>query len=208
MHWVYVLKSSQTGCIYVGETTRLYRRWDEHQTGRGGINTSPDNYDKIIGLYKVCNNSTFLEYYEDMTNYDRYAYKCQQNWGECEDKQLALELENHITRRYFYEKRNTRPWDVCGGSYTSENIIEGFCFSDKINKVLIDRPLCYCGYPCEVNMKKDKTKIYFNCPVPDWIEGFDHDGKCDFWKEFEPYRKILEAWQNRPTAQQLFSVEI
>lgn len=193
MHWVYVLRSSQTGCIYVGETVRLCRRWNEHQTGRGGKNTSEDDYDTVIGAYKVCNNSTFLRYYDDMVNNARFAYKCQKEWGAEEDKDLALQLENHITERFFYEKRDSRWWDITGGKYTTEERCENFGCSDKINNVLIDRPLCYCGYPCEINMKKDKTKLYFTCPVPDWIEGFHHEGKCDFWKEFEPYRKILES---------------
>lgn len=206
MHWVYVLRSSQTGCIYVGESIRLFRRWNEHQTGRGGVNTSEDNYDTIIGAYKVCNNFAFLKYYEDMTKYDRFAHRFQTEWGAFEDKQLACQLENHITERYFYERKdNYKWWDICGGKYVTDDRCEDFCCSDKINNILIDRPLCHCGYPCEVNMKKDKTKIYFTCPVPDWVEGFHHEGKCDFWKEFEQYRKILEAWQNKPTAQQVFA---
>lgn len=210
MHWVYVLKSSETGCIYVGETIRLGRRYIEHRTGRGGKNTSQDNYDTVIGLYKVGNNSTFLKYYEDMTKHERFAYRCQQEWGTIEeDKHLACQLENHITERYFYERReNYKWWDVCGGKYTKDDRCEDFCFSNKINNVLIDRPLCHCGYPCEVNMKKDKTKIYFTCPVPSWFEGYCYEEKCSFWSEFKPYRTILEAWQNKPTAAQVFADEI
>jgi hypothetical protein len=205
MHWVYVLRSNN-GNIYVGETTRLFRRWNEHQTGRGGINTSEDNYDIIIGVYKVSNNATFLEYYEDMVINEKFAYRCQKEWGLYEDKQLALKLENHITKRYFYEKKKNW-WSVSGGSYTCEENIEGYCLSDKINNPLIDRPLCNCGFPCEVHMKNDKTKIYFTCPIADWVSEksyFKVPIKCDFWKEFEPYRKILESWQNKPTARDIF----
>lgn len=208
MHWVYVLKSTETGCIYVGETIRLYRRWNEHQTGRGGKNTSEDNYDTVIGAYKVCNNSTFLRYYNDMVNHARFAYKCQKEWGIHEDKDLALQLENHITERYFYEKGKSCWWSVCGGRYTSDDRCENFCCSDKFDKVLIDRPLCYCRYPCEVNMKKDKSKIYFTCPVPDWIERFNHNEKCNFYQEFEPYRKILENYVPSQSAHEIFGDEL
>ena len=213
MHWVYVLKSSRIGSVYVGETIRLGKRWNEHQTGRGGVNTSEDDYDTCIGAYKVCNNSTFLQYYDDMVNNDRYAYRCQQEWGICEDKYRALQLEDHITERYFHEsdEDNDRKWlFVAGGKYTSEQRSKKFCMSDKINNVLLDRPLCHCRYPCEVHMTKDKTKIYFTCPIPDWVDWFKCEEKCDFWEEFKPYRKILEGWQNRKnlTAAQVFADEI
>jgi hypothetical protein len=189
MHWVYALKSSQTGCIYVGETTRLFRRWNEHQTGRGGVNTSEDDYDTIVGAYKVANNCAFMQNYDNLMN-GFGAKFCQNEWGVREDKEVALELENLVTERYFYENKDRGCWwKVAGGRYTTEHICNNFYFSDKINHVTIDRPLCNHGYPCEVHMKNDKTKIYFTCPLPDWVEGVED--KCKFWKEFEPYRQAI-----------------
>ena len=39
MHWIYILQCND-GVFYVGETTRLYRRFWEHECGNGGLNTS------------------------------------------------------------------------------------------------------------------------------------------------------------------------
>lgn len=61
MRWIYILK-----CIdnyyYVGETKRLYRRFWEHQTGIGGINTSTYIPEGIVSIYKVSTLCKFFEY--------------------------------------------------------------------------------------------------------------------------------------------------
>lgn len=193
MHWVYVLESSE-GDIYVGETTRLYRRWSEHQTGRGGANTSQGNYTKIIGLYSVGNNSSFIEY-------KNTCWKLVHYWGQ-EDKDNALKLENIITQRYLVERGITNS-NIRGGSYTTETRCENFCYGKGNIEYVKDRPLCKCGYPCEVNIKNDKTKIYFTCPlskVNNW-EGF-YSGlivpeKCNFWQEYEPFTRMKEDNRKR-----------
>lgn len=184
MHWVYVLKSSKTNSIYVGETTRLFRRWNEHQTGRGGVNTSNIDYDTLIGLYCVSGNNSFMKYYDDMMN-NIYDYKCFYFWNSNEDKQSACELENLITER-FASIINHSEIFVKGGKYCRQ----GYNFFSKSKE---DRPLCHCGFPCEVKLKNDNTKIYFVCPVPDWCDnynGFIVPNKCNYWKEFEPYGRL------------------
>lgn len=183
MHWVYVLQSEE-GDIYIGETVRLFRRWNEHQTGRGGINTSNGDYNTIIGLYSVANNRSFARFLSDNS-----VFRCKNYWDDEVDKRDALEIENFITERYLTDIGITRH-NIRGGKYTTEERCEEFCFGDRIHER--DRPLCKCGYPCEVKIKKDKTKIYFVCPIPDWIEGFTIPEKCNFWKEYEPYRNKLE----------------
>jgi hypothetical protein len=195
--------------MYVGETKRLYRRWNEHQTGRGGVNTSLDDFDTVVGLYRVSTNSTFLKYYDDMSSYDRFAYRCQQEWGTLEeDKETALQLENHITERLLHNTKNKyERWPVSGGKYTTYEKCEKFCsVPENVNSVLIDRPLCRCGVPCEVKMKNDKTNLYFTCPVPTWVEGIKTGDRCNFYSEFEPYRRILEAYHNKPSARQIFAM--
>lgn len=191
VHWVYVLRSSETGNIYVGETTRLYRRWNEHATGRGGVTTSNDNYDTIIGLYNVSHNIKFLDFYECWEIFDNPIGRTIWGWeNEC-DKQDALQIENHITERYITERKG---FNVKGGKYCRED-----CVYDRTD-VIVDRPLCKCGYPCEVNMKKDKTKIYFTCPVPEWTDtfyGIDTPSRCNFWKEHEQYRILREQEQQK-----------
>ena len=183
MHWVYVLQSEE-GDIYVGETVRLFRRWNEHQTGRGGINTSNGDYTTIIGLYSVVNNRSFSRFLEDDE-----VWRCERYWNDDVDKQDALEIENFITERYLTDRGITH-YSIRGGKYTTEDRCENFCFSGGTCKK--DRPLCKCGYPCEVKIKNDKTKIYFVCPVPDWIEGFTIPEKCNFWEEYQPYRTKRE----------------
>ncbi len=187
VHWVYVLKSSTTGAIYVGETTRLYRRWNEHTTGRGGATTSCDEYDTLIGLYDAGKNWSFLTYGPEMMN-NKYNYRLAYYWdsGEC-DKQQACQVENHITERYRVE---TKPfWLVKGGKYCRDNRLY------DMTSVVRDRPLCKCGYPCEVKLKSDQTKLYFTCPVPSWteFEGVHVPEPCKFWEEFLPYRTLRDA---------------
>ena len=52
MHWIYILKC-QDDYYYVGETKRLYRRFWEHNEGRGGLNTSIYIPEGIVAIYKV-----------------------------------------------------------------------------------------------------------------------------------------------------------
>jgi len=172
MHWVYVLLS-ESGDIYVGETTRLFRRWNEHQTGRGGVNTSMGEYNTVIGLYNVASNRSFAGFLGEQS-----AWSCERYWENDVDKSDALFIENLITERYMVEKKCI----VRGGRYTTEKMCRKF---SPLNHT-VDRPLCKCGYPCEVNMKKDKTKIYFTCPIPTWVE--DVPEKCNFWEEYTPFR--------------------
>ena len=187
MHWVYVLRSSR-GDIYVGETVRLFRRWNEHQRGRGGINTSQGDFETIIGAYRVDHNVSFARFLDQGS-----VWKCERYWDEDEvEKQEALNIENHITERYLIEKGIARH-NIRGGKYTTEDRCENFCFGGGTCKK--DRPLCKCGFPCEVKMKKDKTKIYFVCPVPEWIEGINRPEKCNFWQEYLPYRQKREELQ-------------
>jgi hypothetical protein len=199
MHWVYVLKSSKSGNIYVGETIRLFRRWNEHRYGRGGVNTSNDEYDTLIGVYKVSGNNSFMKYYDDMMN-GKYDYKCCTYWGCDEDKQSACLLENRITERLAVITPNSQ-YKVRGGKYCKQTY-------NFFSKPIEDRPLCNCGLPCEVKLKIDKTKIYFVCPIPtDWCDDFNTGLNvprgCNFWKEFEPYRKLREV-SNRNYARQKF----
>jgi len=205
MHWVYVLKSSTTGNIYVGETTRLFRRWNEHRTGRGGVNTSKDDYDTLIGLYNIGNNTSFIEHKHELEE-GKFNYKCWYFWGKDECKQDALIVENLITEQHIFENREAIG-KVRGGKYTTqERCIDFYCKNLEHDKYLSfqqRRPLCHCGYPCEVNMKKDNTKIYFNCPLakPDkWNEtgfftGLNLETKCDFYKEFEAYGIAKEKYE-------------
>lgn len=202
MHWVYVIKSSRTGNIYVGETTRLFKRWREHDDGKCKT-TSYDDYDILIGLYKVANNYTFNCYRIDMIEKGVGALACRRYWGQYEDKSSALALEKDITERYMVDydidKRNIR-----GNFYLNYGRCADFCFSKQKLNYIRTRPLCHCKYPCEINMTKDKTKLYFSCPIPNWTSLEIEEFPCNFYQEFEPYRKAIESYTPKPTARELF----
>jgi len=194
MLWVYVIKNDDNGDIYVGETKRLFRRCNEHQTGRGGVNTSNSEFNRLIGLYKVSSNIAFLSYKESFEQ-NSFQEECE-IWDE-EDKSDSLQVERHITERYIYEYRNTGA-SIRGGPYTTYQRYNNFRFGNNFKDVSIDRPLCDCGYPCEVKIQKDKQKVWFVCPLPknwdDFYEGVDRDDPCDFWQEFVSYRSSREKY--------------
>ena len=199
MLWVYVIKNDDNGDIYVGETGRLYRRWNEHQTGRGGVNTSNSKCNRLIGLYRVSSNIAFLSYKESF-ECNSFQTECE-DWDE-EDKDASLEVERHITERYIYEYRNTDA-SIRGGPYTSRERYNNFRFGKNFKDILIDRPLCDCGYPCEVKIQKDKEKVWFVCALKnvwkDFYEGLDRDDPCDFRQEFVSYRTSREKYLEQKT---------
>jgi predicted GIY-YIG superfamily endonuclease len=186
VHWVYVLEC-EDDYIYVGETTRLCRRFNEHLRSRGGSNTIKHKPSKLIGLYKVNENHSFMTYRNTIKSGEYNPYLLD-NWENCGDNLL---IENHITERFLYERRENNSYGyglewykVRGGKYTRESLDntvamykwasekEGRLCSAKKNPVetiptdrIVDRPLCKCFNPSEVKLSKDKTKIYFVCAL-------------------------------------------
>jgi len=189
MHWVYVLRCSDDGHIYVGETTRLYRRFYEHQYNNGSVNTSNHPPDELIGLYSVTNNYCFAVIHQ----YSKYNPMIISKWSQRDDTPGHLDVENHITERFMIEFSQDM---VRGGKYTKNEICDSF--DSSLHK--IDRPLCHCGFPCEVKLKNDKTKIYFVCPIPTWDDFYDGlhlPNTCNFWEEYKTYRIIKEKFMSR-----------
>jgi predicted GIY-YIG superfamily endonuclease len=207
VHWVYVLECNDD-YLYVGETTRLFRRFNEHLHNRGGANTSKHKPYKLIGLYKVNDNYSFLEYRKSILKgeYNKFIID---NWSNYDGDYLLI--ENHITERFLYERREndnygygSEWYKVRGGKYTKDildDIVAQYkwasekegrvCYSinpiDLIDiNTIIDRPLCKCYCPSEVKISKDKTKIYFVCSLKNVWDGFcselQIDKPCDFWQ--------------------------
>jgi hypothetical protein len=103
-----------------------------------------------------------------------------------------LRIENHITERFFYERRENTEYGggdewykVRGGKYTKS------CFTRDptycLNKEdIVDRPLCKCWYPSEVKLSKDS--INFVCARKNIWDGFSSqipfDQPCDFWQMY------------------------
>jgi hypothetical protein len=163
------------------------------------VNTSTGEYNTVIGLYKVSSNRSFRRYLCDNS-----VWRCERYWDDEVGKEEALEIENLITERYLADRGITRH-DIKGGKYTIESKCERFC-EGGAKTYEKDRPLCKCGYPCEVKLKNDKSKIYFICPIPEWVEGFNTPAKCSFWEEYKPFRLQKEYMSlRRPTAVEAFA---
>jgi predicted GIY-YIG superfamily endonuclease len=212
VHWVYVL-DCEDDYIYVGETTRLFRRFKEHLKNRGGLNTTNHKPKRLIGLYKVSENNSFLNYRNKIKNgeYNKFYID---NW---EDEGDNLLIENHITERFLYERRDNdyygcglEWYKVRGGKYTKDTlneIVDNYKWaSEKEGRTcsarnpiqsipidsIVDRPLCKCYNPSEVKISKDKSKIYFVCALKnvwgDFCSDLEVSTPCDFW---QPYNEDI-----------------
>jgi predicted GIY-YIG superfamily endonuclease len=207
VHWVYVLECEDDH-IYVGETTRLFSRFSEHLRGSGGANTFRHVPLKLIGLYKVNDNNAFMTYRNSIKSgeYNRFLLE---SWGENDGDNLLI--ENHITERYLYERRENdcvgggQEWyKVRGGKYTKE--ITDIHAPFSINPVasisvdtVVDRPLCKCHYLSEVKLSKDKSKVYFVCALKHVWEDFHQllhvDKPCDFWEPYTEDKKMKDQYE-------------
>jgi predicted GIY-YIG superfamily endonuclease len=219
VHWVYVLEC-EDDYIYVGETKRLFRRFSEHLKSRGGLNTIKHKPYKLIGLYMVYANHSFMKYRKSIRSgeYDRFILEDWKNEGD------NLLIENHITERFFYERRNNHEYGtgnewyrIRGGKYTREtldDIVDGYKWASEnkgriykaANPVvstpedsIVDRPLCYCNHPSEVKLSNDETKIYFVCALKNvWdnlISDLEIDEPCDFWQLYTEDRDVKAQYE-------------
>ena len=218
VHWVYVLEC-EDDYIYVGETTRLFRRFNEHLRNRGGPNTIKHKPHKLIVLYKVNENNSFMKYRNTIKK-GEYNIFMLDDWENDGDNLL---IENHITERFLYERRENKIYGcgaewykVRGGKYTRETLDETvasyksasekgrfFNSSNPINFIpidtILDRPLCKCSCPSEVKLSKDKTKIYFVCALKNVWGGFCSDLQvntpCDFWQLYTDDKKVKMQYE-------------
>lgn len=223
VHWVYIIEC-EDNYIYVGETTRLYRRMNEHQSGGGSVNTGRHKPNFLVGLYKVADNESFFDYRLSINSgyYDRDIID---TWGDNDSS--YLDVENHFTELLMRlrSKENNHNfmfddgewWKVRGGKYTKP-IFPGTKspIIDIKDDFLIDRPCCHCQYPAEVKISRDKNCIYFVCALKnawkDFSPGLDYAEPCDFYQVYKDdvYLKkqyeinmihLKESWvQNLPIA--------
>jgi hypothetical protein len=207
VHWVYVLECIDD-YLYIGETIRLFSRFDEHVRSRGGSNTLKHKPKKLIGLYKVNDNYSYWKYRNALRNGDPTKFILE-GWDKDGDNLL---IENRITERFLYERRENDAYGyglewykVRGGKYTRDSMDETvamykwagekegrFCHSkNPVDAIpvfdVVDRPLCKCGCPSEVKLSKDKKKIYFVCALKNVWNDFAYrylqiGTPCDFWQ--------------------------
>jgi len=224
VHWVYVLEC-EDNFIYVGETRRLYRRFSEHLNGIGAANTHRHKPNKLLGLYKVGDNQSYRNYKFLIDNNRFYDKDFLDDWGEGGDN---LAIENAITERYLWERRENHEYGtgkewyrIRGGKYTYKSLDDtlemsrAMCsrpghikgtykhISSEISLLkeedVVDRPLCYHGYPSEVKLSNDKQKIYFVCALKnvwdDFFEELEVEDPCDFWKLYDGDKKLKEIYE-------------
>lgn len=188
MRWVYVLRC-ENDYYYVGQTTRLFRRFWEHFQGNGGVNTSTYEPQEIVAIYKVDKIGKFLDYAENVQrnifdlgniyfgrntlinfNTEEYGY---------DDRQI----ENFIVEKMMID--NPGCWEkIKGGKYTRFDCSYNFPQS-YLSSFL---PNCDCGVPCDINYNQDDDYLYFRCAKKNiWEEmreEFDIDEACVFFKKY------------------------
>lgn len=180
MRWVYILQCKE-GYYYVGETSRLYRRFWEHIDGKGCVNTSTLGVENIVALYKLDSIGKFFHYHENVINniYDKWLLKY--------FSENTYEYDNLIVENYVAEWMmiNTKDWQkIRGGKYT-----RFINYKYPTNIYVKDLPVCRCGLPCDVKKNEDKNHLYFRCAKKnmwdDFREIFDiEDEPCNFYLEY------------------------
>jgi predicted GIY-YIG superfamily endonuclease len=200
VHWVYVLECVED-YIYVGETKRLYKRFTEHLTNRGGKNTIRHKPHRLIGLYKVDDNHSFINYRTAVKagEYNPFIIDDWENDGD------NLLVENHITERFLYERRGNDVvgggfewYKVKGGKYTKETPTINPVNSMLVDTI-VDRPLCKCHSPSEVRLSQDKYKIFFVCALKnvwgDFFSDLQINSPCDFWQLFTEDTEVKNNYE-------------
>ena len=194
MKWVYILKC-EDDYYYVGETSRLCRRFWEHNEGGGGLNTSIYRPLGPVAIYKVNILGKFLEYNNNVidtinNNYTIYNQNGYDKWlfkrfnDDVEDDYDNLYAENNITECLMINNKNN--WEkIRGGKYTRFDIEYKYPDNDYIKEL----PVCKCGLPCDIKKNEDKNYLYFRCAKKNmWDklrEQFDIDEEpCNFFMEY------------------------
>ena len=164
MRWIYILKCGDD-YYYVGETKRLYKRFWEHQTGIGGINTSTYIPEGIVAIYNVSTLGKFIEYNNIVMNKICNIYFNRSNtllegfnYPDEDDDYDNLFAENNITECLMLNNKDN--WKkIRGGKYTRFDIE----YTLPINDYIKNLPLCNCGLPCDIKKNDEHNFLYFRC---------------------------------------------
>ena len=217
VYWVYVIECQDLN-VYIGQTKRLYRRFNEHTQGRGSVNTGKYKPKKLIGLYKIGDNYSFLQYRQQIIKNKEYNKFTIKDWG-IDEESGKLEIENHITEMYLYLRRRDS-WDelrddyddslndkftyddgewgkIKGGKYTKDTLNNP---TAKMNEDdIIDRPCCHCKYPCEIKISKDRNCIYYVCALKnvwdDFFNGLIIEKPCDYYEIYKEDTYIKKQYE-------------
>jgi len=196
MRWIYILKCSDD-YYYIGETTRLYRRFWEHQSGRGGTNTSVYRPEGIVAIYKVNTIGKFFEYNDNVEDSDN-GFGSYNKWNLINFNAETFEYDNLLAENLITECmmiNNPKTFKkIRGGKY-----VKFIDYPFPSNPSLKDLPLCYCGLPCDIKKNEDKNFLYFRCAKKNMWEGFREqfeieEEPCKFYMEYskDKNQKLLQ----------------
>jgi predicted GIY-YIG superfamily endonuclease len=157
--WIYILENKyrNKSFYYVGQTERLFRRFQEHFENTGSMATNKFNYDNLVSLYCLGNS-------------------CQITQSE------RLQFENQITLQLM--KLQDNPFRVRGGSWTCHGLNDKE-WNPPLKKLLdTSMPvLCYCGMPAG----KSKCGNFYRCCMdaskwihPNSIKIYMNNKSCNF----------------------------
>jgi predicted GIY-YIG superfamily endonuclease len=187
MHWVYILRC-EDGYYYVGETSRLFRRFWEHEDGIGGLNTATYSPECIVAIYKAVTLDKFIKYNSNVLNTMRgetsYHRMAIERFDEDSIDYDYLGAENNIAECMMLH--NPLEWQkIRGGKYTRFDARYKFPENDNIKQL----PLCNCGLPCDVRKNEQHSHLYFRCAKKnmwgEFREMFDiEEYPCNFYAEY------------------------
>lgn len=199
MYWVYILKC-QNEVFYVGQTSRLFRRFWEHERGDGGMNTEIYKPIEVVAVYKINSLGNFF-------HYNKYVHTCLDDtyffkhfnalkFLNIKNKNLnydKLRIENNIAECMMVHLND---WEkIRGGKYIRFDTV----YRRPINKYLESLPLCTCNLPCDIKYNREKQFLYFRCPKKNiWrdVPLSNAITPCNFYKEYtldKKYRVHLFA---------------
>lgn len=206
MYWIYILKC-ENNKYYVGQTKRLFRRFWEHESGRGGKNTSINCLEEVVAIYKasvLINFNTYNQKIIDLNNnnLDKYFYNngfynpkyLLNNWNDLLDGDYTiesiLEAENDITECLMIHNKNN--WtNYRGGKYIRDDVEYEFPFEGYLKEL----PLCKCGLPCDIRKNEENNYLFFRCAKKNFWNSikdeFDLDEPCNFFKKYTLDEKLI-----------------
>jgi hypothetical protein len=209
MKWVYILQC-ENGYFYVGETSRLYRRFWEHENGLGGLNTSVYPPINIVAIYPVNRLGKFFDYTRKVSindyhlNYNIYFKRGgiienfnNDNDADNECGYNSLWIENTITEKMMID--NETNWKkIRGGKYVRFNVEYNF----PNNQLTQELPNCNCGLPCDVKRNDENNYLYFRCAKKNmWDKMREEfgiaDEPCNFFMRYTNDNKYKIEYQKR-----------
>ena len=190
MKWVYILEC-EDDYLYVGETSRLYRRFWEHIGGFGALNTQIHKPIGIVAIYQVNRMGKFFKYVKNVNNkefssniyFNRGIFENFNDTSE-EYEYDNLFIENNITEKLMLDDPDN--WiKIRGGKYVRFDVDYDFPDNDFVTHL----PVCDCGVPCDVRKNEEHGYLFFRCPKKNmWPKlcqefGIEND-PCTFFKKY------------------------